>query len=50
MAREMVGNEPFAVLLADDVIDAKSPLLKQMVGSFNEKQCSFSPRRSSMAK
>jgi len=23
MARELVGNEPFAVLLADDVIDAQ---------------------------
>ncbi len=40
MAREMVGNEPFAVLLADDVIDAKVPCLKQMVEVFNEKQCS----------
>ena len=40
MAREMVGHEPFAVLLADDVIDAKVPCLKQMVEVFNEKQCS----------
>ena len=40
MAREMVGNEPFAVLLADDVIDAKVPCLKQMVEVFEEKQCS----------
>src|SRR6204780_3083717 len=40
MAREMVGNEPFAVLLADDVIDATVPALKQMVNVFNEKQCS----------
>jgi UTP--glucose-1-phosphate uridylyltransferase len=36
----MVGNEPFAVLLADDVIDAKVPCLKQMVQVFEEKQCS----------
>ncbi|MGE0404931.1 MAG: UTP--glucose-1-phosphate uridylyltransferase, partial [Candidatus Korobacteraceae bacterium] len=28
MARELVGNEPFAVLLADDVIDADPPCLK----------------------
>jgi UTP--glucose-1-phosphate uridylyltransferase len=27
MARELVGDEPFAVLLADDVIDAKVPCL-----------------------
>jgi UTP--glucose-1-phosphate uridylyltransferase len=40
MAREMVGDEPFAVLLADDVIDAKVPCLKQMVQVFEEKQCS----------
>ena len=40
MAREMVGNEPFAVLLADDVIDAKVPCLKQMVNVFDQKQCS----------
>lgn len=39
-ARELVGNEPFAVLLADDVIDAEVPCLKQMVGVFEETQCS----------
>ena len=40
MARELVGNEPFAVLLADDVIDHTVPALKQMVQVFDEKQCS----------
>ncbi len=40
MARELVGNEPFAVLLADDVIDAEVPCLKQMVKVFDETQCS----------
>lgn len=40
MARELVGNEPFAVLLADDVIDANPPCLKQMVDVFNETQSS----------
>ncbi len=40
MARELIGNEPFAVLLADDVVDAKVPCLKQMVDVFNETQCS----------
>jgi UTP--glucose-1-phosphate uridylyltransferase len=39
-ARELVGNEPFAVLLADDVIDAQVPCLKQMVSVFEETQCS----------
>jgi len=37
-ARELVGHEPFAVLLADDVIDAKVPCLKQLMDVFNEKQ------------
>jgi len=40
MARELVGNEPFAVLLADDVIDHPVPALKQMAGIFEQKQCS----------
>ncbi len=40
MARELVGNEPFAVLLADDVIDANPPCLKQMIDVFQETQCS----------
>src|SRR5215210_6581611 len=31
---ELVGNEPFAVILADDVIDAKPPALKQMMDVF----------------
>ena len=39
-ARELIGNEPFAVLLADDVIDADPGCLKQMMDVFNEKQCS----------
>jgi UTP--glucose-1-phosphate uridylyltransferase len=39
-ARELVGNEPFAVLLADDVIDAEVPVLKQMMRVFEEKQAS----------
>ncbi len=40
MARELVGNEPFAVLLADDVIDAPVPCLKQMIDVFDETQSS----------
>src|SRR5712691_8302935 len=31
VARELVGNEPFAVILADDVIDANPPALKQLI-------------------
>ena len=40
MARELVGHEPFAVLLADDVIDAPVPCLKQMMYVFDETQSS----------
>ncbi|HKR84565.1 MAG TPA: sugar phosphate nucleotidyltransferase, partial [Terriglobales bacterium] len=39
-ARELVGNEPFAVLLADDVIDAEIPVLKQMMRVFEQVQSS----------
>ena len=41
MARELVGDEPFAVLLADDVIDSEKPCLKQMIEIFEESQCSI---------
>ncbi|MEP6961902.1 MAG: UTP--glucose-1-phosphate uridylyltransferase GalU [Acidobacteriota bacterium] len=30
-ARELVGNEPFAVILSDDIIDAETPALRQML-------------------
>ena len=39
-ARELVGDEPFAVLLADDVIDAEVPCLKQLMNVFDKTQCS----------
>src|SRR5665213_36816 len=39
-ARELVGNEPFAVLLPDDVVDAQVPCLKQMIEVSDETQSS----------
>ncbi len=36
-AKELVGNEPFAVILPDDVIDAEVPCLKQMMDVFDER-------------
>lgn len=39
-ARELVGDEPFAVLLADDVIDAQVPCLKQLIDVFEKTQSS----------
>lgn len=41
MARDLVGDEPFAVILPDDVIDAQVPCLKQMVSVFDEVQSSI---------
>jgi UTP--glucose-1-phosphate uridylyltransferase len=38
MAKELVGNEPFAVILADDVVDSTEPCLKQMVAAFEKTQ------------
>ncbi len=40
VAKELVGDEPFAVLLADDVVDSETPCLKQMIDIFEETQCS----------
>ncbi len=36
-AKELVGDEPFAVILPDDVIDADPPCLKQMIDVFDER-------------
>ena len=41
MAKEIVGDEPFAVLLPDDIVDATIPCMKQMVEAFNETQSSI---------
>src|SRR5713226_10263650 len=35
VTRALVGDEPFAVILGDDVIDANPPAIKQMVDVFN---------------
>ena len=34
-AKDLIGNEPFAVLLPDDIFDAEVPLLKQMLDVYN---------------
>jgi len=36
-ARAFVGNEPFAVMLGDDIVDAKTPCLKQLMDCYEEK-------------
>ena len=35
-AREVIGDEPFAVLLPDDIIDSKTPTLKQMIEVYQQ--------------
>ena len=34
MAKELIGDEPFAVILPDDIVDATVPCMKQMVEAF----------------
>src|SRR5262245_32355209 len=36
VTREMVGSEPFAVLLGDDVIDADPPAIRQLIDVFQQ--------------
>lgn len=36
LAKEFVGDEPFAVLYGDDVIDAEVPCLKQMIDLYEQ--------------
>jgi UTP--glucose-1-phosphate uridylyltransferase len=38
VTRNLVGDEPFAVILGDDVIDARPPALRQMIDVFDEVQ------------
>ncbi len=35
-ARKFIGNEPFAVLLGDDIIQAEPPCLKQMIDVYEQ--------------
>ncbi|NUQ30493.1 MAG: UTP--glucose-1-phosphate uridylyltransferase GalU [Acidobacteriaceae bacterium] len=40
-AKALVGNEPFAVILPDDIVDSNVACMKQMVDAFNETQSSI---------
>ena len=35
-AKSFIGDEPFAVLLGDDIVDAETPCLKQMIDAYDE--------------
>ncbi len=39
-AKPVVGDEPFAVLLADDLLDGSVPIMKQMVDQYAHYHCS----------
>ncbi|MFC1633117.1 UTP--glucose-1-phosphate uridylyltransferase GalU [Patescibacteria group bacterium] len=41
MAKNVVGDEPFAVFLGDDVIDAKVPAIKQMLNAYEKQPGSY---------
>ncbi|KEH84807.1 UTP--glucose-1-phosphate uridylyltransferase GalU [Clostridium novyi] len=40
-AKTFVGNEPFAVMLGDDVVDSEVPCLKQLINCYNEYKTSI---------
>ncbi|MGL6104537.1 UTP--glucose-1-phosphate uridylyltransferase GalU [Romboutsia sp.] len=35
-AKSFIGNEPFAVLLGDDIVDCETPCLKQLISAYDE--------------
>ena len=39
-AKPVIGDEPFAVLLADDLLDGETPVMKQMVDCYDYYRCS----------
>ncbi|GAV24158.1 UTP--glucose-1-phosphate uridylyltransferase [Carboxydothermus islandicus] len=40
-ARKFIGNEPFAVLLGDDLMKARTPVLKQMIDLYEKVEASI---------
>lgn len=36
MAADLVGDEPFGIILGDDLIDAKVPVMKQLIDAYNQ--------------
>lgn len=41
MRKGFIGDEPFAVMLGDDVVDAQVPCLKQLMDAFAEHQANI---------
>ena len=40
-ARPVVGDNPFAVILADDLIDGQPGAMSQMIQTYNQRECSL---------
>ncbi|AGK55758.1 UTP--glucose-1-phosphate uridylyltransferase GalU [Bacillus sp. 1NLA3E] len=40
-ARNFIGDEPFAVLLGDDIVQSKTPCLRQLINEFDSTQSSI---------
>ena len=40
-AKSFIGNEPFAVLLGDDIVDCETPCLKQLISAYDEYKTSI---------
>ena len=40
-AKTFVGNEPFAVMLGDDIVDSSTPCLKQLIDCYDEYKTSI---------
>ena len=40
-AKSFIGDEPFAVLLGDDIVDSEKPCLKQLIEAYNEYKTSI---------
>lgn len=40
-ALPVIGDQPFAVILADDLIEARVPVMRQMVETFRREHCSL---------
>ncbi|WP_028983250.1 UTP--glucose-1-phosphate uridylyltransferase GalU [Sporolactobacillus terrae] len=39
-ARKFIGDEPFAVLLGDDIVQAETPCIKQLINQYEKTGCS----------
>jgi UTP--glucose-1-phosphate uridylyltransferase len=40
-ARKFIGDEPFAILLGDDIVTATKPCLRQLMDEYDKAQCSI---------